>query len=185
MKHKPVELRFTPVDNQRLANLCGVLDENIRQIEAALEVTIARRGERFSLQGDAGNTARAAQALRDFYAESSKALSLEAVQLALVESGLEDKDERNQPVLATGKPDLKGRTPNQRAYLRDILANDITFAIGPAGTGKTYLAVACAVDALERDAVKRIVLVRPAVEAGERRDPAGRPGRKSIPIAPR
>ena len=168
MKHKPVELRFTPVDNQRLANLCGVLDENIRQIEAALEVTIARRGERFSLQGDAGNTARAAQALRDFYAESSKALSLEAVQLALVESGLEDKDERNQPVLATGKPDLKGRTPNQRAYLRDILANDITFAIGPAGTGKTYLAVACAVDALERDAVKRIVLVRPAVEAGER-----------------
>jgi len=168
LKHKPVELRFTPVDNQRLANLCGVLDENIRQIEAALEVTIARRGERFSLQGDAGNTARAAQALRDFYAESSKALSLEAVQLALVESGLEDKDERNQPVLATGKPDLKGRTPNQRAYLRDILANDITFAIGPAGTGKTYLAVACAVDALERDAVKRIVLVRPAVEAGER-----------------
>ncbi len=168
MKHKPVELRFTPVDNQRLANLCGVLDENIRQIEAALEVTIARRGERFSLEGDAGNTARAAQALRDFYAESSKALSLEAVQLALVESGLEDKDERNQPVLATGKPDLKGRTPNQRAYLRDILANDITFAIGPAGTGKTYLAVACAVDALERDVVKRIVLVRPAVEAGER-----------------
>ena len=168
MKHKPVELRFTPVDNQRLANLCGVLDENIRQIEAALEVTIARRGERFFLQGDAGNTARAAQALRDFYAESSKALSLEAVQLALVESGLEDKDERNQPVLATGKPDLKGRTPNQRAYLRDILANDITFAIGPAGTGKTYLAVACAVDALERDVVKRIVLVRPAVEAGER-----------------
>jgi phosphate starvation-inducible PhoH-like protein len=168
LKHKPVELRLTPVDNQRLANLCGVLDENIRQIEAALEVTIARRGERFSLQGDAGNTARAAQALKDFYAESARPLPLEAVQLALVESGLEAKDEHDQPVLATGKPDLKGRTPNQRAYLRDILANDITFAIGPAGTGKTYLAVACAVDALERDAVKRIVLVRPAVEAGER-----------------
>ena len=167
LKQKPVELRFTPVDNQRLANLCGVLDENLRQIEAALEVSIARRGERFSLRGDPGNTARAAQVLRDFYEESTGALSLDAVQLALVEQG-GATEESSLPVLATGKPDLRGRTPNQRAYLRDILANDITFAIGPAGTGKTYLAVACAVDALERAAVKRIVLVRPAVEAGER-----------------
>ena len=170
LKPKPVELQLSPVDNQRLANLCGVLDENIRQIETALDVTIARRGEKFSLRGDPANTARASQALQEFYADASGALSLEAVQLALVEKRGADATPETiaMPPLATRKPDLKGRTPNQRAYLRDILANDITFAIGPAGTGKTYLAVACAVDALERDAVKRIVLVRPAVEAGER-----------------
>ncbi|MFM9970947.1 MAG: PhoH family protein [Burkholderiales bacterium] len=168
-KSKPLELRFTPVDNLRLSNLCGALDENIRQIEAALDVTIARRGERFSLRGEPSATERAAQALRDFYEISAHGLTLEAVQLALVEKRANGPiDDGDEPTLATRKPDLKGRTPNQRAYLRDIMAHDITFAIGPAGTGKTYLAVACAVDALERDMVKRIVLVRPAVEAGER-----------------
>ena len=167
LKLKPVELRFSPVDNQRLANLCGVLDENLRQIETALDVSIARRGERFTLDGAPANTARAAIALRNFYSDAARELSLEAIQLALIETPGAAVEE-NEPALATRKLDLKGRTPNQRAYLRDILAHDITFAIGPAGTGKTYLAVACAVDALERDAVKRIVLVRPAVEAGER-----------------
>ena len=169
MKLKPVELRFSPIDNQRLANLCGVLDENLRQIETALDVSIARRGERFTLHGAPANTARAATALRNFYSDAARELSLEAIQLALIEDpGPAAEDDAAEPALATRKTDLKGRTPNQRAYLRDILAHDITFAIGPAGTGKTYLAVACAVDALERDAVKRIVLVRPAVEAGER-----------------
>jgi len=167
LKLKPVELRFSPVDNQRLANLCGVLDENLRQIETALDVSIARRGERFTLAGAPANTARAADALRNFYSDAARELSLEAIQLALIETP-GAAVEADEPALATRKLDLKGRTPNQRAYLRDILAHDITFAIGPAGTGKTYLAVACAVDALERDAVKRIVLVRPAVEAGER-----------------
>ena len=168
-KQAPVELQFSPVDNPRLANLCGVMDENLRQIESAMDVSIARRGENFSLRGDAANTARAAQALKQFYGECSRALTVEAIQLSLVEAREDTPaDEPKAPILATRKPDLRGRTPNQRAYLRAILANDITFAIGPAGTGKTYLAVACAVDALERDTVKRIVLVRPAVEAGER-----------------
>lgn len=169
MKLKPVEVHFSPVDNRRLASLCGVLDENLRQIESALDVTIVRRNEKFSIRGESSNTAHTARMLRQFYADASRELSLEAIQLALVES--QDGaaiNEPDGPQLATRKSDLKGRTPNQRAYLRDILANDMTFAIGPAGTGKTYLAVACAVDALERDAVKRIVLVRPAVEAGER-----------------
>ena len=170
MKPKPVELRFTPVDNQRLANLCGALDENLRQIETALDVSIARRGERFTVRGEPGQTARAAQALERFYSEALHSLTVDDIQLELIElrAPKPREGEADDPVLATRKSDLRGRTPNQRSYLRNILSHDITFAIGPAGTGKTYLAVACAVDALERDAVKRIVLVRPAVEAGER-----------------
>ena len=172
MKPRPVELRFTPVDNQRLANLCGALDENLRQIETALDVSIARRGERFTLRGEPTQTAKAARALERFYADATRNLSVDDVQLALIElrapQAKEPAASDELPVLATRKPDLRGRTPNQRSYLHNILSHDITFAIGPAGTGKTYLAVACAADALERDAVKRIVLVRPAVEAGER-----------------
>jgi phosphate starvation-inducible PhoH-like protein len=170
LKPKSVELRFTPVDNQRLANLCGALDENLRQIETALDVAISRRGERFTVRGEQENAARAAQALERFYAEATHNLTVDDIQLELIElrAPRADADEPEDPVLATRKLDLRGRTPNQRGYLRAILSHDITFAIGPAGTGKTYLAVACAVDALERDAVKRIVLVRPAVEAGER-----------------
>ncbi len=168
MKPKPVELRFTPVDNQRLANLCGVLDENLRQIETALDVGISRRGERFMVRGEPSDASRAAQALERFYAEATRTLTVDDIQLELIELRAPKTREEEEPVLATRKSDLRGRTPNQRSYLRNILSHDITFAIGPAGTGKTYLAVACAVDALERDAVKRIVLVRPAVEAGER-----------------
>ena len=173
MKTKPVELRFTPVDNQRLANLCGALDENLRQVETALDVAISRRAERFTVRGASDNAALAAQALERFYQKATHSLSLDDVQLALIElrgsgEAAEVPMESPDPVLATRKSDLRGRTANQRAYLQNILSHDITFGIGPAGTGKTYLAVACAVDALERDAVKRIVLVRPAVEAGER-----------------
>jgi phosphate starvation-inducible PhoH-like protein len=165
---KPVELSFTPVDNQRLANLCGALDENLRQIEAALDVNISRRGERFAV---AGKRARAAaDLLEDFYARARHPLSLDDVQLGLVEARAPrvEKATAAAPVLITRREDLHGRTPHQVEYLQNIQTHDITFSIGPAGTGKTYLAVACAVDALERDAVKRIVLVRPAVEAGER-----------------
>ena len=167
---KPVEVLFTPVDNQRLANLCGALDENLRQIETALDVAIARRGERFALSGPPDQTRLAAQALEKFYAQSKRNLSVEDVQLGLIEV-TRAKDPvvpADMPLLKTRRPDLHGRTPRQIQYLKQIQCHDITFAIGPAGTGKTYLAVACAVDSLERDQVKRIVLVRPAVEAGER-----------------
>ncbi len=166
---KPAEVSFTPVDNQRLANLCGVLDENLRQIETAFDVVIARRGERFALTGQSGQTQLAAQALEKFYAQARRNLSVEDVQLGLVEvSRAKVVADGDTPQLRTRRPDLHGRTPRQVGYLEQIQKHDITFAIGPAGTGKTYLAVASAVDALERDHVKRIVLVRPAVEAGER-----------------
>jgi len=167
LKPKPLELVLSPVDNLRLANLCGTLDENLRQIEAALDVSISRRGDRFTLRG--AQAARAAEALQKFYADARRGLTVDDIQLGLVEFRQRRPVEDDEgPVLATRRSDLRGRTPRQRRYIQDILEHDLTFAIGPAGTGKTYLAVACAVDALERDAVKRIVLVRPAVEAGER-----------------
>ena len=160
---------LSPLDNQRLANLCGALDENLRQIETALDVTIARRGERFNLHGADAQTARAAEALQKFYHGARHGLTVDDIQLGLVEFRSSERDNPDDgPSLMTRRADLRGRTPRQRQYLQNIVEHDITFAIGPAGTGKTYLAVACAVDALERDAVKRIVLVRPAVEAGER-----------------
>ena len=167
---KPVEIAFRPVDNQRLASLCGTLDENLRQIETALDVGIARRGERFAVSGRPDQTRIAAQVLRSFYEQAKSGLSLEDVQLGLIEASGPRKRRapEGSPQLITRRQDLHGRTPRQVQYLQNILAHDLTFSIGPAGTGKTYLAVACAVDALEREAVKRIVLVRPAVEAGER-----------------
>ncbi len=166
MRSKPVEVRLEPVDNQRLARLCGALDENLRQIESALDVTIARRGSRFTVRGE--QAGRAAQALEHFYDRASGDLTLEDVQLGLTELSKNQKLKTEGPQLLTRRADLHGRTPHQVQYIENILAHDLTFGIGPAGTGKTYLAVACAVDALERDKVKRIVLVRPAVEAGER-----------------
>jgi len=166
---KPVELSFTPVDNLRLANLCGVLDENLKQIESALDVSIARRGESFSIAGEAAQAEIAAQALRRFYEQAGTELDIEDVQLGLIELAKPVTTEATElPALITRRRDLHARTPHQTQYLRQIREHDITFGIGPAGTGKTYLGVACAVDAFERDAVKRIVLVRPAVEAGER-----------------
>jgi phosphate starvation-inducible protein PhoH and related proteins len=154
------------VDNQRLARLCGALDENIRQIESALDVTIARRGAKFTVKGEQAQ--RAAEALEHFYDRASGDLTLEDVQLGLTELSKKVSLKKEGPQLLTRRADLHGRTPHQVEYIENILAHDLTFGIGPAGTGKTYLAVACAVDALERDKVKRIVLVRPAVEAGER-----------------
>ena len=159
-----MELVLEPVDNARLANLCGALDENLRQIEAAYDVLIARCGERFRISGAAAS--RAAAALSHFYAQAEEDLSVEAIQLGLVE--LASQMQQTAPGLLTRKPDLHGRTPRQVQYLRQIQEHDISFGIGPAGTGKTYLAVASAVDAFERDLVSRIVLTRPAVEAGER-----------------
>jgi phosphate starvation-inducible PhoH-like protein len=166
----PLELSFTPVDNQRLANLCGTLDENLKQIESAFDVLIARRGEHFSISGAPEPARLAAEALQRFYQQAAHDVSLEDVQLGLIEiSGVAVPPAENDSlVLQTRRRDLHGRTPRQIQYIRQIREHDITFGIGPAGTGKTYLAVACAVDAFERDTVKRIVLVRPAVEAGER-----------------
>ncbi|MBP0598822.1 PhoH family protein [Herbaspirillum sp. LeCh32-8] len=190
-----------PLDNKRLANLCGALDENLRQISSALDVTIFRRGDKFIVTGT--NAQRAVEVLERFYQQASRPVAVDDIQLALVEqranaaadeeAGLPpataavrrarkaeapeaertpadsgDHTLPDSPVLKTRKHDLRGRTPHQSQYLNAILEHDITFGVGPAGTGKTYLAVACAVDALERDAVQRIVLTRPAVEAGER-----------------
>jgi phosphate starvation-inducible PhoH-like protein len=167
MASKAVEVKLEPVDNQRLARLCGALDENLRQIESALDVTIARRGGKFTVRGE--HAQRAAQALEHFYDRASGDLTVEDVQLGLTElSSNISSGKAEGPQLLTRRPDLHGRTPHQVQYLESILAHDCTIGIGPAGTGKTYLAVACAVDALERDKVKRIVLARPAVEAGER-----------------
>ena len=169
-----VELTLSKLDNRTLANLCGPLDENLRQLESALEVKIARRGARFSIEGTPARTARAVAALEHFSKEAARELDPENIQLGLVELGgvgsraAKTVETDDETILQTRRADLHGRTPNQVAYLKNIQSHDITFGIGPAGTGKTYLAVACAVDALERDAVKRIVLVRPAVEAGEK-----------------
>jgi phosphate starvation-inducible protein PhoH and related proteins len=162
-----VELDLQPVDNQRLARLCGALDANLRQIESAMDVTISRRGGHFIVRGEQAK--QAAEALEHFYSRATGELTHDDVQLGLVEFSRRDPGAPDEgPQLLTRRADLHGRTPHQVEYIEKIRAHDCTFGIGPAGTGKTYLAVACAVDALERDKVKRIVLVRPAVEAGER-----------------
>jgi phosphate starvation-inducible protein PhoH and related proteins len=176
LKPQTVELELSPVDNRALANLCGALDANLRQVEAALDVTIARRGAALTLRGASVQVEQAATALQRFYAHAAEPLSVDDIQLGLIELATQrsaaaappEGDAGATAQLRTRRADLHGRTPNQILYLRHIQEHDITFGIGPAGTGKTYLAVACAVDALERDTVKRIVLVRPAVEAGER-----------------
>ena len=172
-----MEINLQPEDNARLNNLCGALDENLKQIETALEVNINRRGAKFiitsaSIVSAAQNNMRvAAQILENFYVRAHKPIGLEEVQLGLVEINKlkpEDVTSIAQLNLMTKRGDLHGRTPRQVAYLQQIQDHDVTFGIGPAGTGKTYLAVASAVDAMSRDRIKKIVLVRPAVEAGEK-----------------
>ncbi len=179
---------FSPPDNTRLAHLCGPLDEHLRTIEAAFGVTMTRRGEQFRIEGARGVPQQVVELLESLYARSAKPISAELVQLAITSSLAAQQRARHPqaasegqsegealpdeaadgPTLHTRRADLHGRTPNQVQYLRQILSHDLSFGIGPAGTGKTFLAVACAVDALERSAVQRIVLTRPAVEAGER-----------------
>ena len=172
MPEKSITITLAPTDNARLANLCGPLDENIRQIEAAFDVTIARRGQACRISGEIVQARLAASALEGFYALSGEPLSIDEIQLGLVEHARNARPVAASPMppsgLLTRKTDLHGRTAHQVKYLNQIQEHDVTFGIGPAGTGKTYLAVACAVDAFERDQVERIVLTRPAVEAGER-----------------
>ncbi len=163
--------RFDPPDNRRLARLCGPLDSHLRQIEQALAVRIERREASFAVHGEREAANKARGLLISLYDRAGRALDEQTLRLALVEAGALPAAAvaGEAPIrLHTRHADLAGRTPNQIAYLRQILAEDICFGIGPAGTGKTFLAVACAVDALERSAVQRIVLTRPAVEAGER-----------------
>ena len=204
---------FEPPDNARLAHLCGSLDEHLRRIEQALDVSVSRRNEYFRIEGAKPGAEHAMILLQALYEQSKQPISAEQVQLALVQTSRDAapaaaprarasrprRPNRATPgntpegaqgsevaeraaaadsalagaapdalALRTRRADLIGRTPNQLNYLRNVLAHDITFGIGPAGTGKTFLAVACAVDALERSAVQRIILTRPAVEAGER-----------------
>lgn len=169
-----LKLNLNEHDNERLANLCGPLEQNLRAIEVAFDLTIRRRGAIFELIGLPERQEAARLMLLALHDRSASPVSIDDVQLAIVEStsnhhaGAAPADSAEGPVLRTRRTDLRGRTPRQRDYLRQILGNDICFGVGPAGTGKTYLAVACAVDALERDLVQRIVLTRPAVEAGER-----------------
>jgi len=173
-------------DNTHLANLCGPLDENLRQLADGMTVKLSRRGSRVTIEGERAELA--GRILRRFHEQAvHRALSIDDIHLGLVEIGVgrqEDKlkeeqaqeldalpaldDESDGIALRTKRSDLRPRTPRQRDYLNNILKHDITFGVGPAGTGKTWLAVACAIDAMERDTVQRLVLTRPAVEAGER-----------------
>jgi phosphate starvation-inducible protein PhoH and related proteins len=159
-----------PADNRRLANLCGPLDANLRAIEQGLDVALIRREASFRINGARQAVERAVQLLDHLFGLSRQPISERSLQGALVRvvSPNSNNGDAEDVVLHTRHTDLSGRTPNQTQYLQQIVKHDISFGIGPAGTGKTFLAVACAVDALERQGVQRIVLTRPAVEAGER-----------------
>ena len=170
-------LRYDDADNRRLAQLCGPLDAHLRSIEQRLGVVLTRRGAAFRVEGARDAVDRAAAVLDALHARADRPIDPRAVQLVLHENGADTGaspastsggGDDGPVVLHTRHAGLAGRTPNQVQYLRQMLAHDIVFGIGPAGTGKTFLAVACAVDALERKGVERIVLTRPAVEAGER-----------------
>ncbi len=178
------DVSLTPIDNQRLANLCGQFDEHIHQLEQRFGVEVHHRGHQFRIIGPEQNTREVMQVLIHLYqATAEERLNPERVHLftqpasvaAAVEAAAHSDDdtevdpkEVEEVAIRTRHGIVKGRGPNQCRYLRNILTHDINFGIGPAGTGKTYLAVACAVEALEREEVQRVVLVRPAVEAGEK-----------------
>ncbi|TXH88868.1 MAG: PhoH family protein [Rhodoferax sp.] len=157
---------FTPLNNNRLGNLCGPTDEHLRAIERALEVSVAHRHEQFKVEGPKAKAQRAMEVLQALYELAAKPIAASTVQIML--SGDGDLGASDGPTLSTRRADLKPRSSNQALYLDNIAEHDITFGIGPAGTGKTYLAVAAAVDALQRASVQRVILTRPAVEAGER-----------------
>lgn len=171
--HATRHLRLTPDDNERLASLCGQFDEHLRQIERRLGVEIANRGAEFTLLGDERAIAAAQGVIESlFVASAEEVITPERVHLSLqdanIESLLAGEPTSSAPVLKTRRGVIRPRGLNQQHYLQCISQNDINFGIGPAGTGKTYLAVACAVAALEREEVRRLILARPAVEAGEK-----------------
>ena len=159
---------FTPAHTQRLSHLCGPMDGHLRHMEMSLRVKISHRHEHFRIDGHKAQAERALEVLQALYEMAARPISPEQLQLMLTGEMSVENAEDGAALLHTRRSDLRARTPGQSVYLEHIAQHDITFGIGPAGTGKTYLAVACAVDALERSAVQRIVLTRPAVEAGER-----------------
>ena len=166
------DVTLQPDDQNRLANLCGPLDQHLRQIEKRMDVSIANRGGRFRISGAGTRAATTAEVLRRLYhVTAERDLTPELIHLELQESSLEaprDDGDATTPVVRVKRGNIHGRGPNQTRYIQAIQSHDINFGIGPAGTGKTYLAVACAVESLQSERVARVVLVRPAVEAGER-----------------
>jgi len=171
-----ITFELEPADTMRLANLCGQFDEHLKQIETRLEVDIFCRGNLYTVQGERRPVRAARRLLQSLYPlTESEVLTPKLINLHLQESGvaeLEDRlvsaDSSPEITVKTKRGMIRGRGPNQKRYLINISRHAINFGVGPAGTGKTYLAVACAVAALQNDEVQRIVLVRPAVEAGER-----------------
>ena len=168
------DFTLDPQDNARLANLCGPFDEHLRQIELRLGVEINHRGHLFQVIGEDVTTRAADKVLRALYqATAAEALTGAKVNLHLAESGIDAIGDASiegiqEVVIRVKRGVIKGRGPNQARYLHAIASHDISFGVGPAGTGKTYLAVASAVEALEANRVQRLLLVRPAVEAGEK-----------------
>ena len=169
------EVLLEPADNAALANLCGQFDEHLRQIERRLGIHISNRGNRFRVMGPSAKTRAAAQVLRELYELAGReSIDAERVHVCLQESSVNEVADGSadgsagELLVRTRRLQVRPRGANQRSYLNGIRQNDLCFGIGPAGTGKTFLAVASAVEALEQDQVRRIVLVRPAVEAGER-----------------
>jgi len=166
------DLSLAPADNVRLVELCGPLDSHLHQIEARLGVEVRRRGNRFQIIGLPVAAQRAESVLKDLYARAQREpVDSERVHIALQELGMDGNEADaggGELKVNTARGAVRARGANQTEYLTNIHTHDLTFGIGPAGTGKTYLAVACAVEALQSERVRRIVLVRPAVEAGER-----------------
>lgn len=169
------DITLTPFDNKRLINLCGRFDEHLRQIERQLGVEIASRGNTFQLTGPQKSIRIASDVLKSLYKETSHGIEITPteVHLSLKQHGADPTIENSlKPspdlILKTRIGEIRPRSPNQVKYIDQIGHHDVNFGIGPAGTGKTFLAVACAVAALEQEKVRRILLVRPAVEAGER-----------------
>ncbi len=173
-KLESLDFSFEPLNNTRLSILCGQLDENLRLIERRLGVEINNRSNQFSVIGEESSISSAAELLQQLYqdSENEKIFSMDHVHILLQHhkpsSQLKQEINDSSTVIKTKRGLIKPRGVHQQQYVKSILKNDISFGIGPAGTGKTYLAVACAVDALERQEVRRIILTRPAVEAGER-----------------
>jgi phosphate starvation-inducible PhoH-like protein len=168
------EIVLAPADNVRLVELCGPLDEHLRLIEARLSIEVRRRGNRFQLVGMIEAIKRAESVLQDLYARAQREpVDSERVHMALLALDMDGNNidagtDTDELKVRTARGAVRARGANQTEYLSNVRTHDLTFGIGPAGTGKTYLAVACAVEALQSEKVRRIVLVRPAVEAGER-----------------
>jgi len=169
------EMALTPADNDRLANFCGQFDAHLRQIESRLQVEIANRGNQFKVTGQEGSVQAACAVMHKlFESTANEPITSELIHLAMQDASIDQVlasvDDAEEPTVAikTKRGMIRGRGANQQGYLRKIMTHDINFGVGPAGTGKTYLAVACAIEALQNEKVSKIILVRPAVEAGEK-----------------